>query len=423
MQKIPFLTLEQVKEIVKTYPTPWHIYDEKGIRENAKRLKEAFGWNKGFKEYFAVKATPNPFILNILKEYDCGVDCSSMIELEMSDACGFHGKDIMFSSNETPVEEFKFANDLGAIINLDDITHIKYVEEVCGKLPDTMSARYNPGGVFTMSNGIMDNPGDAKYGMTPEQLIEAFKIMQSKGVKHFGVHAFLASNTVTNEYYPKLAGELFEFAVRIKNETGISVEFINLSGGIGIPYTPDKESNDIFEISKGVKKVYEEVLEANGIMNVAIFTELGRYMLAPYGALVTEAIHEKNTYKHYIGVDACASNLMRPAMYGAYHHLTVLGKEDDEASEVYDVVGSLCENNDKFAIDRKLPKIERGDYIYIHDTGAHGFAMGYNYNGKLRSAELLLKEDGSVKMIRRAETAKDYFATFDFCDILDKYLK
>ena len=423
MQKIPFLTLEQVKEIVKTYPTPWHIYDEKGIRENAKRLKEAFGWNKGFKEYFAVKATPNPFILNILKEYDCGVDCSSMIELEMSDACGFHGKDIMFSSNETPVEEFKFANDLGAIINLDDITHIKYVEEVCGKLPKTMSARYNPGGVFTMSNGIMDNPGDAKYGMTPEQLIEAFKIMQSKGVKHFGVHAFLASNTVTNEYYPKLAGELFEFAVRIKNETGISVEFINLSGGIGIPYTPDKEPNDIFEISKGVKKVYEEVLEANGIMDVAIFTELGRYMLAPYGALVTEAIHEKNTYKHYIGVDACASNLMRPAMYGAYHHLTVLGKENDEASEVYDVVGSLCENNDKFAIDRKLPKIERGDYIYIHDTGAHGFAMGYNYNGKLRSAELLLKEDGSVKMIRRAETAKDYFATFDFCDILDKYSK
>lgn len=423
MQKIPFLTLEQVKEIVKTYPTPWHIYDEKGIRENAKRLKEAFGWNKGFKEYFAVKATPNPFILNILKEYECGVDCSSMIELEMSDACGFHGKDIMFSSNETPVEEFKFANDLGAIINLDDITHIKYVEEVCGKLPKTMSARYNPGGVFTMSNGIMDNPGDAKYGMTPEQLIEAFKIMQSKGVKHFGIHAFLASNTVTNEYYPKLAGELFEFAVRVKNETGISVEFINLSGGIGIPYTPDKESNDIFEISKGVKKVYEEVLEANGIMDVAIFTELGRYMLAPYGALVTEAIHEKNTYKHYIGVDACASNLMRPAMYGAYHHLTVLGKEDEEASEVYDVVGSLCENNDKFAIDRKLPKIERGDYIYIHDTGAHGFAMGYNYNGKLRSAELLLKEDGSVKMIRRAETAKDYFATFDFCDILDKYSK
>ena len=423
MQKIPFLTLEQVKEIVKTYPTPWHIYDEKGIRENAKRLNEAFSWNKGFKEYFAVKATPNPFIMNILKEYGCGVDCSSMVELEMSDACGFSGKDIMFSSNETPIEEFKFANDLGAIINLDDITHIKYVEEVCGKLPETMCARYNPGGVFTMSNGIMDNPGDAKYGMTPDQLIEAFKIMQSKGVKHFGIHAFLASNTVTNEYYPKLARELFEFAVRIKNETGINVEFINLSGGIGVPYTPDSEPNDIFEISNGVKKAYEEVLEANAIMDVAIFTELGRYMLAPYGALITEAIHEKNIYKHYIGVDACASNLMRPAMYGAYHHLTVLGKENEKASEVYDVVGSLCENNDKFAIDRKLPKIEKGDYIYIHDTGAHGFAMGYNYNGKLRSAELLLQEDGSVKMIRRAETDKDYFATFDFCNIMDKYLK
>mgnify|MGYP001007405971 FL=1 len=423
MQKIPFLTLEQVKEIVKTYPTPWHIYDEKGIRENAKRLNEAFSWNKGFKEYFAVKATPNPFIMNILKEYGCGVDCSSMVELEMSDACGFSGKDIMFSSNETPIEEFKFANDLGAIINLDDITHIKYVEEVCGKLPETMCARYNPGGVFTMSNGIMDNPGDAKYGMTPDQLIEAFKIMQSKGAKHFGIHAFLASNTVTNEYYPKLARELFEFAVRIKNEAGINVEFINLSGGIGIPYTPDSEPNDIFEISNGVKKAYEEVLEANAIMDVAIFTELGRYMLAPYGALITEAIHEKNIYKHYIGVDACASNLMRPAMYGAYHHLTVLGKENEKASEVYDVVGSLCENNDKFAIDRKLPKIEKGDYIYIHDTGAHGFAMGYNYNGKLRSAELLLQEDGSVKMIRRAETDKDYFATFDFCNIMDKYLK
>lgn len=423
MQKIPFLKLEQVKEIVKTYPTPWHIYDEKGIRENAKRLNEAFSWNKGFKEYFAVKATPNPFIMNILKEYGCGVDCSSMVELEMSDACGFSGKDIMFSSNETPIEEFKFANDLGAIINLDDITHIKYVEEVCGKLPETMCARYNPGGVFTMSNGIMDNPGDAKYGMTPDQLIEAFKIMQSKGVKHFGIHAFLASNTVTNEYYPKLARELFEFAVRIKNETGINVEFINLSGGIGVPYTPDSEPNDIFEISNGVKKAYEEVLEANAIMDVAIFTELGRYMLAPYGALITEAIHEKNIYKHYIGVDACASNLMRPAMYGAYHHLTVLGKENEKASEVYDVVGSLCENNDKFAIDRKLPKIEKGDYIYIHDTGAHGFAMGYNYNGKLRSAELLLQEDGSVKMIRRAETDKDYFATFDFCNIMDKYLR
>ena len=423
MQKIPFLTLDKVREIVKTYPTPWHIYDEKGIRDNAKRLNEAFSWNKGFKEYFAVKATPNPFIMNILKECGCGMDCSSMTELELSDACGFSGKDIMFSSNETPIEEFKFANDLGAIINLDDITHIEYVEKACGKLPETMSARYNPGGIFTMSNGIMDNPGDAKYGMTPDQIIEAFNIMKSKGVKYFGIHAFLASNTVTNEYYPKLAKELFEFAVRIKNECGICVSFINLSGGVGIPYTPDQEPNDIFEIGKGVKKVYDEVLVANDIKDVAIFTELGRYMLAPYGALVTEAIHEKHTHKEYIGVDACAVNLMRPAMYGAYHHLSVLGKEEKIADHTYDVVGSLCENNDKFAIDRKLPKIDKGDYIYIHDTGAHGFAMGYNYNGKLKSAELLLQEDGNVKLIRRAETDKDYFATFDFCDIMDKYLK
>lgn len=423
MQKIPFLTLDKVKEIVKTYPTPWHIYDEKGIRDNVRKLNKAFSWNKGFKEYFAVKATPNPFILNILKEYGCGVDCSSVTELEMSDACGFCGKDIMFSSNETPVNEFKFANELGAIINLDDITHIEYVEQVCGKLPETMSARYNPGGVFTMSNGIMDNPGDAKYGMTPNQLIEAFKIMKSKGVKNFGIHAFLASNTVTNEYYPKLARKLFDFAVRIKEETDIIVSFINLSGGIGIPYSPDQESNDIFEIGKGVQKVYREVLVANGLDNVAIYAELGRYMLGPYGALVTEAIHEKHIYKEYIGVDACASNLMRPAMYGAYHHITVIGKENEEPKYIYDVVGSLCENNDKFAIDRKLPKIAKGDYLYIHDTGAHGFAMGYNYNGKLRSAELLLKEDGSVKLIRRAETDKDYFATFDFCDIMDKYLK
>ena len=423
MQKRPFLTLDKVREIVKEYPTPWHIYDEKGIVENARKLNEAFAWNKGFKEYFAVKATPNPFILNILKEQGCGVDCSSMTELEMSDACGFGGRDIMFSSNETPAEEFKFANDLGAIINLDDITHIEYVEMACGGLPETMCARYNPGGVFTMSNGIMDNPGDAKYGMTPDQIIEAFNIMKSKGVEKFGIHAFLASNTVTNEYYPKLARELFQFAVRVKNECDIDISFVNLSGGVGIPYRPEEEENDIYEIGKGVKGAYDEILVSNGILDVAIYTELGRYMLAPFGALVTEAIHEKHTYKEYIGVDACACNLMRPAMYGAYHHLSVLGKEDDKPEFIYDVVGSLCENNDKFAIDRKLPKIEKGDYIYIHDTGAHGFSMGYNYNGKLRSAELLLKEDGSIKLIRRAETSKDYFATFDFCDIMDNYLK
>ena len=418
MKKTPFVTLEQLQEITRTYPTPFHLYDEKGIRENARKLKEAFSWNKGFKEYFAVKATPNPYILQILKEYGCGTDCSSATELMMSDAVGFSGHDIMFSSNDTPPEEFKMADDLGAIINLDDITHIACVEEVLGRIPETISCRFNPGGVFQMSNGIMDNPGDAKYGMTEEQITEAYKILASKGAKHFGLHAFLASNTVTNEYYPKLAGILFQLAVKLHKETGVHIAFINLSGGVGVPYRPDQEPNDILAIGEGVRKVYEEILIPEGMGDVAIYTELGRFMLAPYGCLVTKAIHEKHTYKEYIGVDACAVNLMRPAMYGAYHHITVMGKEEEEANCKYDVVGSLCENNDKFAIDRMLPKIDMGDLLVIHDTGAHGFAMGYNYNGKLKSAELLLKEDGSVQMIRRAETPKDYFATFDCFDII-----
>lgn len=419
--KKTFLSLEQVKQISEKYPTPWHIYDEKAIRENAKKLKEAFSWNKGFKEYFAVKATPNPFILKILQEYGCGTDCSSVTELMMSEACGFSGKDIMFSSNDTPKEEFKLANDLGAIINLDDITHIDTVLDVLGTLPKTMSCRYNPGGVFTLSNGIMDNPGDAKYGMTPEQMGEAFAIMKENGVENFGIHSFLASNTVTNEYYPKLARILFEKAVEYSKNLGIKIKFINLSGGIGINYKPEQEANDIYAIAEGVRQAYEEILVPAGMGDLEIYTELGRFMLAPYGALVTKVINEKHTYKEYIGVDACAVNLMRPAMYGAYHHISVLGKEDEELTQTYDVVGSLCENNDKFAIDRKLPKIEKGDYLYIHDTGAHGYAMGYNYNGKLKSAELLLKENGEVELIRRAETPKDYFATFDFCDILKKY--
>ncbi|HJA70237.1 MAG TPA: diaminopimelate decarboxylase [Candidatus Lachnoclostridium stercoravium] len=422
MKKTPFVTLEQLQEITRTYPTPFHLYDEKGIRENARKLKEAFSWNKGFKEYFAVKATPNPYILQILKEYGCGTDCSSATELMMSDAVGFSGHDIMFSSNDTPPEEFKMADDLGAIINLDDITHIACVEEVLGRIPETISCRFNPGGVFQMSNGIMDNPGDAKYGMTEEQITEAYKILASKGAKHFGLHAFLASNTVTNEYYPKLAGILFQLAVKLHKETGVHIAFINLSGGVGVPYRPDQEPNDILAIGEGVRKVYEEILIPEGMGDVAIYTELGRFMLAPYGCLVTKAIHEKHTYKEYIGVDACAVNLMRPAMYGAYHHITVMGKEEEEANCKYDVVGSLCENNDKFAIDRMLPKIDMGDLLVIHDTGAHGFAMGYNYNGKLKSAELLLKEDGSVQMIRRAETPKDYFATLDICPMMKKYL-
>mgnify|MGYP000155458635 CR=1 FL=1 len=421
MRKTPFITREQAQEIAAQYPTPFHIYDEKGIRENAKAVREAFSWNPGFREYFAVKATPNPYLMQILSEYGCGADCSSMTELMLSAAIGLTGEKIMFSSNDTPAEEYTYANELGAIINLDDITHIDFCEKACGgKLPETMSCRYNPGGVFQMSNGIMDNPGDSKYGMMPDQMVEAYRILQKKGVKHFGIHAFLASNTVTNEYYPMLAGQLFELAVKLREETGAHIAFINLSGGVGIPYQPGQAPNDIYVIGKGVKEAYEKILIPAGMGDVAIYTEMGRFMMGPFGALVTKAVHEKHIHKEYIGVDACAVNLMRPAMYGAYHHITVLGKEDAPCDHMYDVAGSLCENNDKFAIDRMLPEIEKGDYLFIHDTGAHGFSMGYNYNGKLRSAELLLKEDGSVKLIRRAETPKDYFATFDCLDIYGK---
>lgn len=420
MKKEPFVTKAQLDEIVKEFPTPFHLYDERGIRENVKALKEAFSWNPGYKEYFAVKATPNPFLIDILKEYGCGCDCSSYTELLLSDAVGIRGEDIMFSSNDTPAEEFILADKLGAIINLDDITHIEFLEQTIGHIPEVISCRYNPGGLFKISNDIMDNPGDSKYGMTTEQLFEAFKVLKAKGAKYFGIHAFLASNTVTNEYYPMLAKILFEVAVKLKEETGADIRFINLSGGVGIPYRPGQEPNDIFAIGEGVRKVYEEVLVPAGMGEVALYTELGRYMLGPYGCLVTTAIHEKHTHKEYIGVDACAVNLMRPAMYGAYHHITVMGKEDRPCDHKYDVAGSLCENNDKFAIDRMLPKVDIGDILVIHDTGAHGFSMGYNYNGKLKSAELLLKEDGSVQMIRRAETPEDYFATFDFCDMFKK---
>ena len=423
MKKTPFVTKQQVEEIVKQFPTPFHLYDEAGIRANAQAVKDAFAWNPGFREYFAVKATPNPFLLQILKEYGCGCDCSSYTELLMSDAVGIDGHDIMFSSNDTPEEDFKLADKLVAIINLDDITHIDFLEKTIGHIPETISCRYNPGGVFTLSNGIMDNPGDSKYGMTKEQLFEAFKILKSKGAKYFGVHAFLASNTVTNEYYPMLAKVMFELAVKLQKETGAKVAFINLSGGIGIPYRPDQTPNDIREIGEGVRKVYEEVLVPAGMGDVAIYTEMGRFMMGPYGCLVTKAIHEKHTHKEYIGVDACAVNLMRPAMYGAYHHITVMGKEDQPCDHMYDVTGSLCENNDKFAIDRYLPKVDMGDLLVIHDTGAHGFAMGYNYNGKLKSSEILLHEDGSFEMIRRAETPKDYFATFDCFPIYEKLLE
>lgn len=415
MEKKPFVTKEQVEEIVKKYPTPFHIYDEKGIRENARKVKEAFAWNPGFREYFAVKATPNPFLINILREYGCGTDCSSKTELMLSKAIGCKGEEIMFSSNDTPPEEFVYANKLGAIINLDDFTHIDVIDKLIG-IPETISCRFNPGGLFSIANSIMDNPGDAKYGFTKEQLIEGFKILKAKGAKNFGIHSFLASNTVTNDYYPSLAKILFELAVEIKNKTGCHIKFINLSGGVGIPYKPDGTPNDIIAIGEGVHKVYDEVLVPNGMGDVAIYTEMGRFMMGPYGGLVTRVGNMKHTYKEYIGTDACAVNLMRPAMYGAYHHITVLGKENEPCDHKYDVTGSLCENNDKFAIDRMLPKIEIGDYLFIHDTGAHGFSMGYNYNGKLRSAELLLKENGEVQMIRRAETPEDYFRTFDCFD-------
>lgn len=417
--KRPFVTKAQLEAIVRQYPTPFHLYDEKGIRENARKLKQAFAWNPGFKEYFAVKATPTPAILKILQEEGCGTDCSSLTELMLADRCGFHGSEIMFSSNDTPAEEFKLAARLGAIINLDDFTHIDFLKDTIGYIPETVCCRFNPGGVFSIGESregfqVMDNPGEAKYGFTRAQLTEGFKKLKAMGAKRFGIHAFLASNTLSNAYYPTLAGILFHLAVELKAETGCDIKFINLSGGVGIPYRPEQPANDIMAIGEGVRQKYEEILVPAGMGDVSIFTELGRFMLGPYGCLVTKATHFKHTYKEYVGVDACAANLMRPAMYGAYHHITVMGKEDAPCDHKYDVTGSLCENNDKFAVDRMLPEIELGDLLVIHDTGAHGFSMGYNYNGRLRSAELLLREDGSTLLIRRAETPDDYFATMVF---------
>ena len=419
--KVPFVTELELEKINQAYPTPFYLYDEAGIRKTARLVKQAFAWNKGFKEYFAVKATPNPSILQILHEEGCGADCSSYTELVMADAVGFKEDEIMFSSNDTPAEDFQLARALNVTINLDDVTHIDFLEQVAD-IPVTMSCRYNPGGNFAIANNIMDNPGDAKYGMTRAQMTEAYKMLLARGVEHFGMHAFLASNTVTNAYYPELARILFRVAVELHEETGAKVDFINLSGGVGIAYRPDQQENDILAIGEGVRQAYEEILVPAGMGDVKIFTEMGRYMLAPHGALVTKVIHFKHTYKEYVGVDACAANLMRPAMYGSYHHITVMGKENTTCDHCYDVTGGLCENNDKFAVDRMLPEIERGDLLFIHDAGAHGHAMGYNYNGKLRSAELLLKEDGSVELIRRAETMADYFATFEGCAFGEKLL-
>ncbi len=414
--KTPFVTKAQLEEITTRYPTPFHLYDETGMRQNARQLNRAFAWAPSFREYFAVKATPTPAILKILKEEGCGVDCSSLTELMLAEKCGFRGHEIMFTSNNTLAEEFQLAHRLGAVLNLDDITHVDFLEQSIGCIPETVFCRYNPGGVFTLGESkegfqVMDTPGEAKYGMTRPQLTEAFRALQGKGAKYFGLHAFLASNTISNEYYPELAGILFRLAVELKEETGCRIRYINLSGGIGVPYLPEQEAIDIAAVGEGVRRKYEEILVPAGMGDVELCSELGRYMMGPYGCLVTRAIHEKHIYKEYIGVDACAADLMRPAVYGAYHHITVMGKENAPCDQIYDVTGALCENCDKFAVDRPLPKIDRGDLLVIHDTGAHGHCMGYNYNGKLRSAELLLKEDGGVEMIRRAETPEDYFAT------------
>ncbi|MDW8704796.1 diaminopimelate decarboxylase [Streptococcus suis] len=413
MTKTPFVSKEVLETITEQFPTPFHLYDEKGIREKARALNAAFAWNKGFKEYFAVKATPTPAILKILQEEGCGVDCATDVEVLMSEKLGF--KDIMFTSNDTQAQEFVYARKVGATINLDAYEHIEFLKNVAG-IPETVCLRYNPGGVFSLGTDIMDHPEESKFGMTKDQLMKGYKELKELGVKQFGIHAFLASNTVTNDYYPVLARQLFELALEIREETGVTLDFINLSGGIGVNYRPEQEPNDIAVIGEGVRKVYEEILTPAGMGHIKIFTELGRFMLAPHGHLITKVLHRKETYRTYIGVDASAANLMRPAFYGAYHHITNITRPDAPI-EVVDVAGSLCENNDKFAVNRELPRAEVGDTLVIHDSGAHGFSMGYNYNGRLRSSEILLQEDGTARMIRRAETPEDYFATiygFDF---------
>ena len=415
MEKKPFLNLEKARQIAQSIPTPFHIYDEAGIRANARALKAAFIWNPGFREYFAVKATPNPYIIQVLHEDGCGCDCASYAELLLAKAVGVTGHDIMFSSNVTPEQDMRKACELGAYINLDDATHVEFLERITeGNVPETVCLRYNPGGAFALGNDIMDMPGDAKYGMTEEQMVSSVKRLMELGTKHFGIHAFLASNTTTNAYYPTLAGKLFRLAVRLHEATGAHIAFINLSGGVGVDYRPEQPKCDIAAIGEGVRQEYEKILTPQGMDDVAIFAELGRFMLAPYGHLIATVLHHKHIYREYVGLDACAANLMRPAMYGSYHHITVLGKEDHPADHVYDVTGGLCENNDKFAICRSLPAMDIGDLVVIHDTGAHGHFMGYNYNGKLRSAEVLLHPDGTFSMIRRAETPADYFATLDY---------
>ena len=409
---LPF-SKSQIEKIIKKYPTPFYLYDERRIKENAKKLILAFSWAPGFKEYFAVKACPNPYILKILKGEGFGTDCSSLPELILSEKVGIIGENIMFTSNDTPAKEYQKAKELGAIINLDDISHIAYLEKHVEDLPALICFRYNPG-PLRKGNAIIGKPEEAKYGLTKKQLFEAYKIVKDKWIKRFGLHTMIASNELNPNYFIETAKMLFDLVIEISKELKINFEFVNLGGGIGIPYKPEQEAVDLEIVSQGIKKAYEEKIIANGLHPLKIVMENGRMITGPYGYLVTTVLHKKEIYKNYIGLDASMANLMRPGMYGAYHHLTVLGKEHLPLDHTYDVTGSLCENNDKFAIDRKLPKIERGDIVVIHDTGAHGYAMGFNYNGKLRSAEILLKENGEVELIRRAETIDDYFATLDF---------
>lgn len=408
---VPF-TKDQIESIVATHPTPFHIYDEKAIRENARKLKELFSWAPGFREYFAVKATPNPYILKILKEEGFGTDCSSLPELILSEKIGLPGQYIMFTSNDTPYQEYQKAKELGAIINLDDISHIPYLEKHVG-LPELLCFRYNPG-PLRQGNAIIGKPEEAKYGFTKEQLIQGYRTVKDKGVKHFGLHTMIASNELDPYYFVDTAKMLFKLVVEIKNTLDIRIEFINIGGGIGIPNKPDQKAVDLSIISDRIRKAYESMIRPAGLHPLNLYMETGRMITGPYGYLVTRVRHIKDTYKKYVGLDASMANLMRPAIYGAYHHITVMGKQDQNHDQLYDVTGSLCENNDKFAIDRKLPPVEVGDLLVIHDSGAHGHAMGFNYNGKLRSAELLLKPDGKVEQIRRAETVEDYFQTLDF---------
>lgn len=410
--KLPPFTKKQILNIIEQYPTPFHIYDEKAIRKNARAFKKAFAWNQGFKEFFAVKACPNPYLLKILHAEGFGTDCSSLAELVMSQKTGIVGEEIMFSSNDTPAEEFVKAKKLKAIINLDDISHIQFLEQHAG-LPEIICLRYNPG-PLKKGNIIIGHPEEAKYGFTREQLFEGYRICRDKGVKRFGIHTMVASNELDPHYFVETAEILFKLIVELSHALNIRFEFANLSGGFGIPYRPEQERIDLQVMACGIRDKYEQIIAANGLAPVKIFTESGRYITGPYGYLVSKVLHIKDTYKLFAGLDACMTNLMRPALYGAYHHITVFGKENRPHDVLYDVTGSLCENNDKFAIDRMLPRLEPGDIMAIHDAGAHGYAMGFNYNGKLRAAELLLREDGSVVQIRRAETVKDYLATLDF---------